>query len=326
MHATHAIRRLIASGEDRPRLGAGEAQGLAAAMLDGGVPELELGALLVLLEQRITAAELLGCAAALAQRCCRLRPPSGAARPVVFASYHGTRAQPNLVPLLVLVLQRLGVPVLVHGALDGAGGVASAYVFRELGIMPCVSYAQVQAQLDQGRPVFVPTAVLAPGLAGLLALRSRLGRSRFALLLARLLAPFHADALYVIPADGLDERALLREVLVRADVPALLLEGTEGEPFANPRCRPQIEYLDAGGASILFKGETGAAKQGAARSGIVDAQSTAGWIRCALAGEASLPLPVVNQLACCLYGAGYAQDMNQAKAIIAVESGSLLAS
>ena len=38
-----------------------------------------------------------------------------------------------------------------------------------------------------------------------------------------------------------------------------------------------------------------------------------------------MPLPVVNQVACCLYGAGYTVDMNQAKAIAAVQTGSLLA-
>jgi hypothetical protein len=38
-----------------------------------------------------------------------------------------------------------------------------------------------------------------------------------------------------------------------------------------------------------------------------------------------MPLPLVNQIACCLYGAGYTVDMNQAKAIAAVQTGSLLA-
>jgi hypothetical protein len=44
-----------------------------------------------------------------------------------------------------------------------------------------------------------------------------------------------------------------------------------------------------------------------------------------LRGEMPLPLPIVNQVACCLYGTGYTVDMNQAKAIAAVETGSLLA-
>ena len=39
-------------------------------------------------------------------------------------------------------------------------------------------------------------------------------------------------------------------------------------------------------------------------------------------GQASLPLPIANQLACCLFACGYADDFNQAKAIVAVESSS----
>ena len=45
----------------------------------------------------------------------------------------------------------------------------------------------------------------------------------------------------------------------------------------------------------------------------------------ALAGETPVPLPLVNQLATCLFAAGYTSDMNQAKAIVAVETGSLAA-
>ena len=46
------------------------------------------------------------------------------------------------------------------------------------------------------------------------------------------------------------------------------------------------------------------------------------WIRRALAGDTPVPLPIVNQLATCLFAAGYTGDMNQAKAIVAVETGS----
>jgi hypothetical protein len=42
-----------------------------------------------------------------------------------------------------------------------------------------------------------------------------------------------------------------------------------------------------------------------------------------MAGETPIPHPLVNQIACCLYVCGYTDDMNQAKAIAAVEAGSL---
>jgi anthranilate phosphoribosyltransferase len=56
-----------------------------------------------------------------------------------------------------------------------------------------------------------------------------------------------------------------------------------------------------------------------------DPSATALWIRRALSGKVPLPLPLINQLACCLYATGYTADMNQAKALVAVEAGSLVA-
>jgi anthranilate phosphoribosyltransferase len=303
-----------------------EAEALAGAMLDGAMEGLELGALLALLEHRPPAtAELLGYSVALAQRCGRLRPPSSPVRPVVFACCHGVREVPHLLPLVALALHRLGVPVLVHGALDGGGGVAAAYVFRDLGILPCASLTQAQARLDDAGLAFVPTAALAPGLAGLVALKGRLGFGGFAQSLARLLQPFQGEALHVVATGSAAENSPLRDFLLASGPRALLLEGTEGEAFADPRRRPRLEYLAVGECQVLFDAESGAAKYPATLPAVVGAHATADWIRRALAGEVPVPSPLVNQIACCLYGAGYADDINQAKAIVAVETGGLAA-
>jgi anthranilate phosphoribosyltransferase len=304
-----------------------EARELLAVMLDAGMGDLELGAVLALLEAKpVTFSELLGYSTALAARCSRLAAPSGRARPVVFACYHGVRDQLHLLPLVALVLQRLGVPVLVHGALDGGGGVAAAYVFRELGAYPCASLTLAQARLDADRLAFVPTAVLAPGLAELLSLKGRLGFGGFPRALATLLAPFDSGALHVAAAHGALGSGLLREYFAASGSTALLLEGTEGEAFADPRRRPRLEYIGAAGElSVLFEAEAAALKPPATLPLAVDAQSAAAWIRRAMAGETPLPSPLVNQIACCLYGAGHTDDMNQAKAIVAVETGSLAA-
>ncbi len=308
----------------------GESDGareLMSAMLDAGIGELELGATLALLEQKpVTLPELLGYSTALAQRCSRLRAPSGPARPVVFACYHGVRSHPHLLPLVALTLQRLRVPVLMHGALDGGGGVAAAYVFRELGVLPCASLTLAQSRLDEGKLAFVPTAVLAPGLAELLALKGRLGFGGLVQALARLLAPFEGGALHVVAANPVMGIELLRDYLAASGLTALLLEGTEGEAFVDPQRRPLIEYVGAAGdCRVLFEAEGAALKQPATLPVATDAHSAAAWIRRAMAGEVPLPLPLVNQIACCLYGAGYTDDMNQAKAIVAVETGSLAA-
>jgi hypothetical protein len=68
MSVTCVMRALIGTGGTQGELAESEAHELVAAMLDGGVAELELGAVLALLEQkRRTLAELLGCSSALAQ-------------------------------------------------------------------------------------------------------------------------------------------------------------------------------------------------------------------------------------------------------------------
>lgn len=326
MSLTQAIKLLSGEAAGERDLSEREAYALMSAMLDGGLGELELGALLALLERKpVTLAELLGYCAALAPRCSRLRPPPGPARPVLFACYHGMRSQPHLLPLVALVLQRLGVPVLVHGALDGAGGVAAAYVFRELGVLPCMSLAQAQSRIEEHKLAFVPTAVLTPGLAELLALKGRLGFGGFIQAIARMLVPFEAETLQVVGANAVMSSALLREYLAVSGSRALLLEGVEGEAFADPRRRPRLEYVTADECRVLFDAETVTLKHAAALPAAIDAQTVAAWIRRAMAGEVPLPLPLVNQIACCLYGAGYTDDMNQAKAIVAVETGSLAA-
>lgn len=303
-----------------------DAQLLFGAMLDGGVPELELGALLMALRMKQTAlSELAGFGGAINERLFRLKSPPAKALPVVLPSYGGVRDQPNLLPLLALLLQRFGVPVLVHGPLHGEGNIASAYVFRELGIMPCANLVQAQEVLSSAGLAFVPTAVLAPGLAELLALRGRLGVRSIAHDIARLLDPFESESLHVVGVANEGALELTRDFLLTTGAHALLLVGAQGESYADPVNRPQIEHVFEGAAQVLFEAETATLKKIGTLPDGNNAASTAAWIKRALAGETPVPLPLVNQLATCLFAAGYTSDMNQAKAIVAVETGSLAA-
>ena len=320
------IKEIGRGAEGAGDLSEQDAYQLFGAMLDGGVPELELGAILLALRVKSEALpELLGFYGALNERLFRLRAPNSKAQPVVLPSYGGARHQPNLLPLLVLLLQRFSVPVLVHGALNGNGRVASAYIFRELGIMPCANLAQAQDALDTTGIAFVPTAVLAPGLANVLSLRGRLGVRSSAHVIAKLLDPFAGESLRVVSASHPPYLEKIREFLLATGAHALLLRSTEGEPFANPTRRPPLEYFRDAAAQVLFEAELGPQKDIPTHPAGIDAATTAAWIKNALSGEAPVPLPLVNQLACCLFAAGYTSDMNQAKAIVAVETGSLAA-
>lgn len=134
-----------------------EAETLFSAVFDGGMPELEMGALLALLQQRpVSRNELHGALSALGTRVFQAPLPALQWRPVLMPAYGAARSHPNLAPLLALSLQRLGIPVLAHGALSGEGGVSSAYLFRELGVMPVASLAQAQQVLAAGRSPLCP--------------------------------------------------------------------------------------------------------------------------------------------------------------------------
>lgn len=300
-----------------------EAAHVLGAMLDDGLPELEQGALLALLEVRPLSLPLLaGFQRALAERCYRVAAPAGGLRPVLLATHCAADRQgPNLLPLLALLLQRLGMTVLVHGSLEGAGLAGSAHVFRALGIMPCASLAAAQRALDRDRLAFVPTGVLAPGLARLGARRARLGGGRLTHLLERLLDPYAGAALGVVATGSGDDSRLLTASYLMSGAHGLLLEGSEGEPFASPQRRPLLELVRENTREVLFPAESAGVK---GRTQGLETMSVADWTRRALRGEVPLPLPLVNQVACCLYGAGCASDINQAKAIAALETGSLV--
>jgi anthranilate phosphoribosyltransferase len=322
MSIARFIKEIAGDAHAAADLSEGDAHDLFAAMLDGGVPDLELGACLAVLRMKTeSAVELRGFYRAVSERLFSLKVPATSVRPLVFATYGGASQEPNLLPLLVLLLQRMGIPVLLHGTLEGSGRIASAYILRELGVLPGGSLVHAQRSLDEHLLAFVPTAILSPGLANLLALRSRLGVSNPAHRLVTLLDPFEGEGLRVVSADGPLQLERLESFLLTTGSDALLMKSTEGEAFANPRQRPRIRFFRHGEASLLFEEESVPARGIPGQPSAIDAATTALWVREALAGRVPIPHPLVNQLACCLYASRYTDDMNQAKAIAAVEAG-----
>jgi anthranilate phosphoribosyltransferase len=328
MLVPHAIKTIACRHAGERELSESEALELFGAVLDGGVAELELGALLGALATRpLAPAELAGFRRATQARLNRLSH-SARPRPIVIPSYCGARTQANLMPLVALSMARFGVPVLVHGPLEGQGGIASAIVFRELGILPSATLADAQSALGESRIAFVPTALLCPALAQLLSLRARLGVPTCAHEVAPLIDPFDGEALKLVPAGSEAQSESLASVLSALDECALLFHGCEGEAYPDPLQRPAMILFDSGERVTLFDGHALPAA-GAARASALpeypDAKSTAGWIEHTLAGRQPMPLPIANLLACCLFGAGYAEDFNQAKAIVAVRTHTLTA-
>lgn len=318
------IKEIGRGAEGSRDLSREDAAQLYAAMLDGGVPDLELGAILIGLRVKGESAdEMGGFLAATHERTNALEARHGRFRPVILPSYNGARKEANLTPLLALLLKRFGVPVLVHGPLEGFGRVTSGHIFRELGIMPSASATQAQAALDERGLAFMPIGGLCPGLANLLALRGRLGVRNSAHSLVKMLDPFRGEGVVMAPATHPAFLDLMRQVLAEGGGRALLFRGTEGEPFANPKRRPRLDYIHDGTCDTLFEAERDSLKALPSLPEAADAATTANWTRRVLDNHLPLLQPIANQLACCLYASGYADDFNQAKAIVAVEGNGL---
>lgn len=321
MNYAHYIKELGRGAQGSRDLPRDEAAALYGAMLDCSLPELELGAIIVALRVKgESLGEMHGFLDAIEQREEKLRLPPGRARPVLLPSYNGARKEANLTPLLALLLQRFGIPVLVHGLLEGYGRVTSGQIFRELRIMPAMTLAEVQQALDRQQLAFAPLSLLHPGLHHLLSLRSRMGIRNSAHSLVKLLNPFSGEALRVAPATHPDFIDLMRQLLIEREAAGLLLRGTEGEAYANPKRRPRLEMLLSGQSTVLFEAEHESLRALPHLPESADAARTADWIRRVLERQIPLPQPIANQLAACLHACGYASDLNQAKAMVAVEA------
>ncbi len=308
-----------------------------AAILDGGASDLETGALIAVsasIEAQRDCARysevVLGLHDAISERMVSLVVDDDSAPIVVLANY-GDDWRTASLSLLALLLRRIGVRVLLHGALETYGGLFNCGVLREFGILPATTRSQAQKQLVDAGIAVVPATLYSPALANMLSLKNRLGISTPAHSLANLLMPLRStrSALHLVHSPfwlrpGLENEKLLREGRV------LLLSVSPGNA-AFDGCRPRIAFRDdeSGGIwQVLFEEERFQAKVNPAAEAspaIGDPRGWAEWTKKQLAGKVVPPTPIVNLLASCLFGCGYATDMNKAKAIAAVQTNSLAA-
>jgi anthranilate phosphoribosyltransferase len=343
-----------------------------AAIIDGGASDIELGALMAMcasIESHRNAEMfseiLLGLSEAINERSMPIECKQYDYLNVVIPNY-GDEIFGNAIPLIAIKLQRMGIRVLVHGALETPSGLANCGLFRELGVLPVTTRGQAERRLAEDGLALVPTSLISPGLAAMMALKARLGVSTPAHVLADMLMPVLMSA-FSEPRHVLHVLNIPAWLAALADTegvvlqtPVLLSQTVEGSgcKFGSLDCRPQLKYrsgvdsqietpsrevepAEEGGWQTLFQEEMeshadvvslsahNALKTShtrwAAHPVPTDTRGLAAWTRQRLDASMALPQPVVNQLACCLYGAGYAEDFNQAKAIAAVETGSLAA-
>jgi anthranilate phosphoribosyltransferase len=307
-HTAHFIKEIGRGTKGARSITRDDARHLYAAMLDGRVPDIELGALLLAMRIKGESVdELAGFMDAARASLRLLAVPGGAFAPVVVPSYNGSRKLPNLMPLLAGLLAREGVPVLVHGVTSDPGRVATAEIFAELGWARVSSADEVAEQFAAGKPCFMPIDALAPQMAALLALRRVLGVRNSTHTLVKILQPFDGPALRLVSYTHPEYLELLGGYFLtettagRGD--AFLMRGTEGETVANPHRAQRIDWFHEGLRTVLAERDAPTDELSALPEGR-DAASTAQWITQALQGAAPVPAPIAAQAEHCIRVAG----------------------
>ena len=138
---------------------------------------------------------------------------------------------------------------------------------------------------------------LLPGLDPLLALRVRMGVRASGHTMAKLIDPCRGRSVRVVAVTH-PEYLERMDAFLRADGGrAMLMRGTEGEIYANPRRCPEMKVYVEGEASVGVPAEEGGAPP---LAGLPDAPSVAdnaALIRAMLAGEVPVPGPILRQVA-----------------------------
>jgi anthranilate phosphoribosyltransferase len=313
-----AIIKEIGRGKDGARsLTRDQAYALWCAILAGEVSDLELGAVLLALRVKGESLEELSgfLDATHAAMTLMPLPVSGAKSlvPVVIPTYNGARNQPNLVPLLAMLLAERGLPVLVHGlpcdpmatarmAAQSKTGprVTTAEVFDALGVVPVTELSALPDTLtravQQRRPVFVSVQVLAPKLERILALRPILGVRNSSHTLCKLLQPFNGPALRLASYTHPEYAKLLAEYFLQSGASCLLSRGTEGETVANPKRAQRIDWYHDGLCSAVVDAQDIAPGNAPVLPDSRDAATTAVWTQSVLAGERPVPETIDEQV------------------------------
>lgn len=288
------------------------ARGLYTHMLNGAVPELELGGVLIALRIKGEGeAEMLGFYEAMKQHLISLTPPVNKPMPIVIPSYNGARKQANLTPLLAMLLNRLGYPVVVHGVSHDPTRVLTETIFTLLGIEPTLHAGQAQAKLESHHPVYMPIGALCPPMENQLAMRWRMGVRNSAHTLAKLATPFAEDAALRLASVSHPEY-VPKVAKFFADIGGrgLLMHGTEGEVYANPQRCPQISLIDGQGTRVVSERQTEIGAEDIALPAAKDPEITARWIERCVTGVEPVPQSLKTQMACCLVATGEVQTLD----------------
>lgn len=296
-------------------LSSAEAEQLLNAMLDDAVPPLQLGAILIALRMKGESLdEMEGfLRAASRRRHCSVAPGSAGPRPVVIPSYNGARRGANLTPLLAILLSAIGLPVLVHGPQHVSGRVGTLEILSAFGCYP-VGDSEIPADAwTAGKPLVFHTSTLFPELERLMSLRAVLGLRNAAHSLVKMIDPFAGRGIVLSAATHPPYLDLAVQLFSRIGGSGLVFRATEGEPYFNPKRSPTVQAVRCGAMETLIIGETGSLDALPELPADGSLASTVLWMQEVLAGRQQIPLPILDQIACCWLLAHEAAGLEDAR-------------
>ncbi|HEY8879153.1 MAG TPA: DNA-binding protein YbiB [Roseateles sp.] len=276
-----------------------QAEQLFGEMLDGRVPDMELGAMLIALRVKGESAdEVAGFLAAMQARTAPLAAPPGP-RTVLLPSFNGARKQANLMPLVAQLLAREGVPVLIFGRHDFDSRHSPFELLDALGLPASASLADAEARLAREKLAILPLQMLNPGLNSLMALRPRLGLRNSSHSLAKLLDPFPAGrgvrVVAVTHPEYLDSMGQTLPGLTASGGRALLMRASEGEAYAHLRRKAHLIGFQDGQTAPLHPADT--TDLDWPLSPACEPAENAALIRAMLDGHEALPPRIAEQVA-----------------------------
>jgi len=296
MGIAHYLKEIGRGKEGARSLDEAQARDLFEQALAGTLSPAEMGAFAIAMRIKgETTEELAGFSAATRPHCIDLRPP---ATPVLLPSYNGARKLPNLTALLALLLAQEGLPVLVHGPASDPKRVTTHEVFAVLGLPIVHDAAGVHDAWSRHEPAFLPTGAMCPALEPVLALRWLLGLRNPAHTVAKLLTPRDGRCLRVVNYTHPEYALSHARFLAHSGADAMLLRGTEGEPVADARRRPQLDAYIGGQlrADLGCSATEGVLSELPLLPRSFDAPTTALAIQAMVSGQTPVPEPIADQV------------------------------
>ena len=286
----HYIKEIGRGKEGARSLTREQAADLLGQVLDAQVTELEVGAFC--LAMRIkgeTPEEMAGFLDAVHARLNAL-PQLDQQPTVVIPCYNGARKLPALAPLLALLLCQKGVRVCVHGTPTENRRTTSFEVFEALGHKALTHIDQAQDALN-----IVATELLSPALKKLLDVRRVVNLRNPAHSLVKLMNPCQGSALIVSSYTHPEYAVSMAQTFKLTQASAFLLRGTEGEPVADARRTPQMDFFHGGSTQTVQAAQAGAL-QSIPELPLPNAAETAAYIEDVLKQKREVPGPIALQV------------------------------